>query len=241
MVCIVYSVDKMATPWFISILRRIEPDLSFYEDGRRISVDVLDAYQVQVYRELVYVEVLGGLRDQAAVGVDLVREALRQVRNMLEGAERLQMGYHAPATHTERRGRPLFNIPRNQLAFLLEKHFTVPHIAAILGVSVRTVRRRMTEYDLSVHALYSQVSDQELDDIVRDIQTQFPTCGNRQMQGHLMSCGIRVQQYRVRESQRRIDPSGSVLRKLTVIRRRQYQVDGPSALWHIDGDYKLIR
>ena len=58
-------------------------------------MDVLDAYQVQleqVYRELVCVEVLGGLRDQAAVGVDLVREALRQVRNMLEGAERLQMG-----------------------------------------------------------------------------------------------------------------------------------------------------
>ena len=53
-------------------------------------MDVLDAYQVQVYRELVCVEVLGGLRDQAAVDVDLVREALRQVRNMLEGAERLK-------------------------------------------------------------------------------------------------------------------------------------------------------
>ena len=99
----------------------------------------------------------------------------------------------------------------------------------------------MTEYDLSVHALNSQLSDRELDDIVRDIQTQFPTCGNRQMQGHLMSRGIRMQQYRVCESQQRIDPSGSVLRRLTVIRRRQYQVDGPSALWHIDGNHKLIR
>ena len=64
MVCIIYSVDKMATPWFISTLRGIERDLSFYEDGRRIGVDVLDTYQVQleqVYRELVCVEVLGGL------------------------------------------------------------------------------------------------------------------------------------------------------------------------------------
>ena len=106
----------------------------------------------------------------------------------------------------------------------------------------------MTEYDLSVHALNSQLSDRELDDIVRDIQTQFPTCGNHPMQGlsvlmqgHLMSRGIRVQQYRVRESQQRIDHSGSVLRRLTVIRHRQYQVDGPSALWHIDGNHKLIR
>ena len=30
----------------------------------------------------------------------------------------------------------------------------------------RTVRRRMTEYDLSVHALYTQLMDQQLDGIV---------------------------------------------------------------------------
>ena len=33
-------------------------------------------------------------------------------------------------------GRPRFNIPRNQLAFLLEARFSVPEI---LGVSVLTV------------------------------------------------------------------------------------------------------
>ena len=56
------------------------------------------------------------------------------------------MGYRAPVTHTPRRGRPPFLIPRNQLAFLLEKKFTVPHIAGILGVSVQTIRRHMSEY-----------------------------------------------------------------------------------------------
>ena len=234
----------MASHWCISTLQRIASDLSLYEGGRRIGVDILDAYQVQleqVYRELICIEVLGGLSDQATVGIDSVREALRQMRNMLESAEHHHMGYQAPGTCIERRGRPSFHIPRNQLAFLLEKQFTVPHIASILGVSIRTVRRRMSEYDLSVHALYAQLSNRELDDIVRDIQTQFPTCGNRQMQGHLLSCGIRVQQYRVRESQRRIDPSGSILRGLRVIFRRRYEVDGPSALWHIDGNHKLIR
>ena len=88
-------------------------------------------------------------------------------------------------------GREL-DVPRNQLACLLEKRFTVPQIADIIGVSIRTVRRRMTEYHLSVHALYSQLTDQQLDGIVRDIQTQFPTCGNRQMQGHLLARGITV-------------------------------------------------
>ena len=31
----------------------------------------------------------------------------------------------------------------------------------------------MTEYDLSVHELSTQLTDQQLDGIVRDIQTQF--------------------------------------------------------------------
>ena len=71
----------------------------------------------------------------------------------------------------------------------------------------------MTEYGLSVHALYSELTDQELEWVVRDIQSQFPTFGNRQMQGHLLSRGIRVQQYRVREAQRKVNPIGSVKRR----------------------------
>ena len=51
----------------------------------------------------------------------------------------------------------------------------------------------MSEYGLSVHSLYTQLSDEELDEIVADVQTLFPTCGNRQILGHLLSRGIRVQ------------------------------------------------
>ena len=56
----------------------------------------------------------------------------------------------------------------------------------------------MIEYDLSVHTLYTQLTDQQLVGIVRDIQTQFPTCGNWQMQGHQLANGIRVQQQLIR-------------------------------------------
>ena len=61
------------------------------------------------------------------------------------------------------------------------------------------------------------------------------------MQGHLIARGLRVQQYRVRESQRHVDPCGSVMRRLKSIHRREYRVSGPLALWHIDGNHKLIR
>ena len=92
----------------------------------------------------------------------------------------------------------------------------------------------MTEYGLSVHALYSELTDQELEWVVRDIQSQFPTCGNSQMQGHLLSRGIRVQQYRVTEAQRKVDPIGSVMHRLRTINHRKYEVNGPGALWNID-------
>ena len=87
-------------------------------------------------------------------------------------------------------GQPSFHIPRNQLATLLESKLTVPQIAEILGVSVRTVRRRMTDYGLSVRSLYSNLTDEQLDRVVEDVMSHFPMCGNRQMQGHLMARGI---------------------------------------------------
>ena len=55
------------------------------------------------------------------------------------------------------------------------------------------------------------------------------------------SRGQRVQQMRVRASMRRTDPEGTILRWFDVTERREYKVSGPNALWHIDGNHKLIR
>ena len=51
------------------------------------------------------------------------------------------------------------------------------------------------------------------------------------MLGHLLALGIRigVQQDRVRESQRRIDPGGYAMRRMVAIRRHKYKVNGPLA------------
>ena len=51
-----------------------------------------------------------------------------------------------PANYTGCVGRPRFIIPREQLRHLIEAHFSVPHIVHMIGVSPRTVRRRMTEH-----------------------------------------------------------------------------------------------
>lgn len=39
----------------------------------------------------------------------------------------------------------------------------------------------------------------------------------------------------------RVDPQGVAVRWLRLTPRRQYNVSGPLALWHIDGNHKLIR
>ena len=72
----------------------------------------------------------------------------------------------------------------------------------------------MSEYDLSIHSTYTEMTENELDSITSDIHKEFPMCGNKQMSGHLLSRGIRVQQHRIRESMRRVDPEGTMARHL---------------------------
>ena len=77
------------------------------------------------------------------------------------------------------------------------------------------------------------MSDAELDNIIHEIKRESPTCGNKQM---LYSCGFRVQQIRicVRESIWRVGPEGTIMRRLSAVHRRQYQVAAPLSLWYID-------
>ena len=226
----------MASLWCSRTLRRIISDLSSCHDIRLLSG--CQAQLELVFREVAATEVLFDNDVNITAAFNLVREALSIVQNEIEQLEGRPQRYQVPTVTDVTLGRPRFSIPRHQLAFMLEAQFSVPRIAIILGVSIRTVRRRMSDYNLTVRMFYANISDEELDRIVAEIQQQFPTCGNRQMQGHLLSRGIRVQQHRVRESQRRVDPAGSIMRRLRIIHRRRYHVNGPQALWHID---KLIR
>ena len=111
-------------------------------------------------------------------------------------------------------GRPSFEIPPSQLQYLIENRFSVPQITQLMGVSVSTIRRRMSEFNLSIRATYSPITDEQLDQLVASVQQQFANWGNRQMYGHLLGCGMRVQFHRVRESQSRVDPEGSIMRRL---------------------------
>lgn len=140
------------------------------------------------------------------------------------------------------KGRPKLLIPSEILEYYVDSDFTLSQIAAILGVSKSTVRRRLEEMSISISCKYSLINDEELDRNVRKILHHFPNIGYRSVKGHLMGIGYIIQQNRIKESMRRVDFEGVLYRRLSLkpVQRRVYNVRAPLSLWHIDGYHKLI-
>ena len=214
--------------WAVSTLRRVAADIQSFEDGRlpHDAPDTFSLYLELVYREILVQEQLNGDSLIGRAGT-LVSRALENIRS-LQDSQLDEQQSRMPATlHSGSVGRPKFDIPQQQLSFLVESGFTGPQIASILGVSLRTVRRRMVDYGLSMSDEYADILDSDLEHLVMEIKAEFPTCGQKQMMGHLKSRGYRVQQVRVREVMRRVDPEGSVMRHLSAVNRRRYSVPAP--------------
>jgi len=73
------------------------------------------------------------------------------------------------------------------------------------------VTRKLRQYGLSVSASYAVITDEDLDHIVSAIINDFPNRGCKRMTGFLLARGLRVQQERIRESMRCVDPEGVLL------------------------------
>ena len=226
----------------VGYLRSVCDDVSSLVEGttvlpRRDTLESVASGLELAYRELVAYRMLVGnsFTQQQSEAIECVRAAMQVVRQVVEDMHRETDNLYTG------RGRPRVCLSREQLESLIEANFTVPQIAHMLCVSVSTIRRRMDMYSLAIRATYADINDEDLDQLVLEVANQFPACGSKQMAGHLLSRGLRVQQTRVREALRRVDPHGVVMRQLTVMRRRRYSVPAPLSLYHIDGNHKLIR
>ena len=145
-----------------------------------------------------------------------------------------------PRVNTNMPGRPSYDISEEQLQSLIDLAFTIPQISELLDVSTRTIERRLAEYGISARA-FSTITEQELDNQVRDIKTFHPNCGSKNLAGYLAVRNIKVPRERLRQSLQRVDPVGVSVRRCRAIHRRVYSVSRPQALWHYDGNHKLIR
>ncbi|XP_061910687.1 uncharacterized protein LOC133654384 [Entelurus aequoreus] len=101
----------------------------------------------------------------------------------------------------------------------------------------------MIENELSVRAMYSPITDAELDYLVSDIKRDLPNAGYRMVKGRLDSLGHRVPWRRVAACMHRVDSIGIISRlsSLGCVIRRVYSVPGPLSLVHVDTNHMLIR
>ncbi len=110
-------------------------------------------------------------------------------------------------------GRPRFQVSQYYLVHLL--HQGQINIASLLGVSRRTVYRRMGELNITVRGLYSTLSDSELDNLIAEIKEDMPHAGYWLVKGTLQARGHWVQWERVKASMHRVDTIG-ILSRLTM-------------------------
>ncbi len=96
-------------------------------------------------------------------------------------------------------------------------------------------QRRVTSYT----GLLSLISDEDLDNLIALLRTHFRRAGVTTLWGMLRNLGQRVQRRRISESLSRIDPVQRIFQRIR-IRRRTYEVAGPNALWHHDGQHGMF-
>ena len=139
-------------------------------------------------------------------------------------------------------GRPKFRIQSEVLEDLRSLGFSWTKIAMMLGVSRWTISRRVKDYGLEDMCGFSQLSNEELDRLVRnDIDHHGTTSGQTYIIGYIKSLGYHVQRSRIRECLARLDPRNTALRWGVTVSRRVYSVPWPNSLWHLDGHHSLIR
>ena len=145
--------------------------------------------------------------------------------------------------YTGGRGRPKYVVGCEQLVFLRELRFTWTTIAQMYGISRRTLYNIRSHYNMTgaEFSAFTQISDEDLKHTIREIKLSLPECGQSMVRGILNSQGIYVPTTRIRECLAAVDPINTALRWATPITRRVYSVPHPNALWHLDGNHKLIR
>ena len=144
-----------------------------------------------------------------------------------------------PALLRSTRGRPRFDISKEQLLYLCSLSFTWSDIAKLLGVSRMTIYRRRVEYRLTEEPRIVP-TDAQLHTVISDIQADQPEIGEVMIMGRIRSMGYKVSRQRLRQEIRNSDPLHVALRwRGGLTSRRPYSVPGPNSLWHI-GKYVIF-
>ena len=123
---------------------------------------------------------------------------------------------------------------------LRQLNYSWNKIATMMGISRWTLYRRLDEFGIDA-TTFTDISEPHLDEVLRDIKRQHPNYGEVMLQGCLLHMNIKVPRAMLRQAIHRVDHINTVYRQSDVIRRRVYTSPHPNAVWHIDGNHKIIR
>ena len=134
-------------------------------------------------------------------------------------------------------GRPRLIVNKEDIQSLRRLNYSWTKIARLPGISRHTLYRRLKEYDIPTDG-FTNVSELELDELLRDIKAGSPNFVEVMLQGRLLHIGIKVSRAVLWAEIHRVDHANTVQRESHVISRRVYFVSQPNAVWHIDGNHK---
>ncbi|CAJ0626567.1 938_t:CDS:1 [Entrophospora sp. SA101] len=103
-------------------------------------------------------------------------------------------------------GRPKLEVSENAIILLCSEGFSWVDIANIFGISITTLYRRRCDLNILNIPSYSEISNNELDQIILNIKESQPYSGQNILMGALKSRSVRITRERLREALRRIDP-----------------------------------
>lgn len=158
---------------------------------------------------------------------------MSRLEQRFQAVEEDELHYTCPNERERQgRGRPKLLIPKEQLEGLRSFGFSWISISKMLGVSEKTLRRRREAYGIpSTLEQFMEITDDQVDDLVKSALEVSPNSAERMVIGFLRGRGVYVQRWRIRESIWRVDPVNRELRRRTVTQRRVYSVPTPNSLW----------
>ena len=163
-------------------------------------------------------EILSGLDDNLAQPDEV--ESLIQLCNTLLHPLELFLASPPPPVHsrvprhtTGHRGRPSYVLDVERALELHRLGNSWKDVASAMGVDRRTLYNHLRAAGLSGRRPdYTEIRDEELDALVKEICQAHPFSGSAIISGHLKSRGFVIPVERIQESLRRVDPLGVLLR-----------------------------
>jgi AraC-like DNA-binding protein len=204
--------------------RRIE---DYEQTVRVLAARLLEAFPVEL---TLHNNMLRLLDISANIRTRLQDRLIEQENRELDNSEET---YQAPVERldNQEQGRPRLAVNETDANDLRRLGFSWTDIASMLGVSSRTLRRRRHESGTFNPIAYSGISDNELDNIIREVLETTPQAGRNLVRGAVLSRGLHVQRRRIESSISRVDPVTTALRDRRRIIRRIYNVPCPNFLW----------